>query len=383
MARRKGKSKRRIKDWHGRFQAGEDIDGAVASRQKFSAQEVKLGDGSFSGGQADVQQEMTQAMGIVTGVFRRGVFVRLGGEQLFCGIAKTFRPPDGFEHTSPLAVGDDVTVILSRPEHTDGRKELDRNRMDGMILSRAPRRTLLARPQPRSQKQRDAYDDETFQKVIAANMDVLLIVSATEGPPMRRGLIDRFLIVAERGDLQPVLAVNKIDLAPPDENVLADVAERVESVFRCSAATGEGVEPLMAALAGRRSVLAGASGVGKSTLINAILPDADIATRSVRAKDSRGRHTTSQARVYDLPAGGLLVDTPGVRELGVDITAQELPWYFPEFEDFVADCKFRDCSHTHEPDCAVRAAVEADKIPPRRYESYLRILDTLGDNRGG
>jgi ribosome biogenesis GTPase len=94
-------------------------------------------------------------------------------------------------------------------------------------------------------------------------------------------------------------------------------------------------------------------------------------------KDERGRHTTTSAAVYDLPGGGMLVDTPGLRELGMSLDAEELPWYFPEFEPFAPQCRFNDCTHTHEPDCAVIAAVEAGRIPPRRYESYLRILETL------
>ncbi len=379
MAKHKGKSKRRIKDWQNRFESGEDVEGSVPRRGKFSAQEVKLGAGSFGGGQSDELQNMETQAGMVTGVFQRGSFVRVDGEDLFCGIAKTFRVQEEFASTSPLAVGDDVTIALTKAEHSQGQKELDRNRMDGMVLSRQPRRTVLARPQPRSQKRRNQYDDEFTEKVIAANMDVLLIVAATAQPPMRRGLIDRFLIAAERGELQPVLLVNKIDIQPPDlhAQILVDVAEQGVEILTCSAIRGDGLESLSQLLKQKRCVLAGASGVGKSSLINALLPEADIATRSVRSKDDRGRHTTSQARVYDLACGGIIVDTPGLRELGVGLTAQELPWYFPEIEQTAPSCKFRNCTHTHEPDCAVRQAVEAGEILPRRYDSYLRILASI------
>ncbi|MCK4602480.1 MAG: ribosome small subunit-dependent GTPase A, partial [Phycisphaerae bacterium] len=146
------------------------------------------------------------------------------------------------------------------------------------------------------------------------------------------------------------------------------------------AVTGQGLEDLRAALLGRRSVLAGASGVGKSTLINALVPEADAATRAIRMKDQRGRHTTSAAVVYDLPKGGVIIDTPGIRELGVGLKAGELPWYFPEFEPLSPQCKFNNCTHTHEPDCAVVRAVEEGNILPRRYESYLRILESLKGN---
>ncbi len=383
MAKYKGKSGRRIKDWQNRFESNEDAEGSIARRSKFSAQEVKLGAGSFGGGQAEEQQDMEMRAGMVTGVFRRGMYVRVEGEELFCGIAKTFRVPEESALASPLAVGDDVTIALAKAEHTHGQTELDRNRMDGMILSREPRRTVLARPQPRSQKRRDQYNDEAFDKVIAANMDFLLIVAATAQPPMRRGLIDRFLIAAERGKLQPVLLVNKVDVQPPDLHgeILMDVAEQGVPILLCSAIRGDGIDEVGEMLHKKRCVLAGASGVGKSSLINALLPHVEAATKSVRSKDERGRHTTSQARVYDLACGGMIIDTPGLRELGVGLTAQELPWYFPEIEKVAPECKFRNCTHTHEPDCAVQAAVEAGEILPRRYDSYLRILATLEEGR--
>jgi ribosome biogenesis GTPase len=117
--------------------------------------------------------------------------------------------------------------------------------------------------------------------------------------------------------------------------------------------------------------------VGKTALINALVPGASEATGAVREADGRGRHTTSAALVYDLPGGGIIVDTPGIRELGMNLTAAELPWYFPEFEPLAPVCRFNDCTHTHEPDCAVVAAVEAGQISRRRYESYLRIMDSL------
>lgn len=379
MAKYKGKSRRRIKDWHSKFESGQDIEGSVARRAKFSAQEVKLGAGSFAGGEADEQQGMDKRTGMVTGVFRRGAFVRVDGEDLFCGIAKTFRVPSQSALSSPLSVGDDVTIALVRAEHTHGQTELDRNRMDGMLLSREPRRTVLARPRPRSQKRREQYDDDIYVKVIAANMDVLLIAVATAQPPMRRGLIDRFLIAAECGDLQPVLLVNKIDIQPSEfhRDILLDIASQGIPILPCSAIRGDGLDAVNDMLREKRCVLAGASGVGKSSLINALLPHVDIVTRSVRSKNEQGRHTTSQARVYDLACGGMIVDTPGLRELGVGLTAQELGWYFPEIELLAPQCKFRNCTHTHEPDCAVRQAVDDGGVLPRRYESYLRILDTI------
>lgn len=380
MARKhKGKSRRRIKDWQERVDAGRDIE-AGATRQRLNRQEVKLGQERFAAVGDDDRADWQAVEGLVTGLFRRGGFIRVDRdgqhEELFCSLAKTFRPPEGFDNRSPLAVGDEVTVALVPEDHHDGQVELDRNRIDGMVLSRRPRRALLARPQPRSGKRRGEYDEQPFIKVIAANMDQLLLVAAVEQPKLKPGLIDRFRIVAERGDLPLLLAVNKIDLARPEEKLLADLAELGVEVVRTSAETGEGLDELRQRLAGKRSVLGGASGVGKTTLVNALVPHADAATRSVRHKDQRGRHTTTQARIYDLPAGGMLVDTPGLRELDVGLSARELPWYFPEIEALAPDCRFNDCTHTHEPACAVRAAVEAGEIPARRYNSYLRLLDS-------
>ena len=388
MPRRKGKSQRRIKDWHQRYrggQAGEDDD---SRRLKFSTPAVKLPPSRADGGEdaAVGLDDLPKVEGMVTGMFPGGAIVRAGGREMLCGIAKTFRAPP---ESTPLAVGDTATVAITRAAHADA-SEADRDRADGMVVSRGLRKTALARPQPRSGKRRDAHADEAFEKIIVANMDVLLVVAATCQPPLRHGLIDRFLIIAERGELKPVLAINKTDLAEPDAQVLGDFRALEVETFLCSAKTGDGLDALRSALSGRRTVLAGASGVGKSTLINALLPGAGATTRPVRLKGQRGRHTTSAAVIYDLPpgpeaageSGGVLVDTPGIRELGMHLDAAELPWYFPEFATRTPDCKFNDCTHTHEPDCAVLDAVEAGEILPRRYESYLRILETLEEDVG-
>jgi ribosome biogenesis GTPase len=295
----------------------------------------------------------------------------VGAETLLCGIAKTFRAP---EQSSALAVGDIVTVAQTISADAAG---ADKDRSDGMILSRQPRRTALSRPQPMSSKRRNPYADDVFEKVLVANMDQVVIVAATCQPKMRVGLIDRFLIIAERGQMKTLLAVNKIDISEPPEEAMEHVRSLGVEIFPVSATRGDGLDELRAALAGRRSVLAGASGVGKSTLVNALVPGANAATREVRAKDERGRHRTTSADVYELPGGGALVDTPGLRELSIRLDAAELTWYFPEFQALAGKCRFSDCTHTHEPDCAVQAAVETGEILPRRYESYLRILETL------
>lgn len=378
MARRKGKSQRRIKNWHQRYHAEEDFEPTEATRQKLRQKEVKLPPRELSVG-AEGLDDLPRMQGMVTGQFPGGAIVRIGEDEFLCGIAGTFRAPEG---SSVLAVGDLVSVAVTRPQHLDGRKEIDRDRSDGVILERQPRRTVLCRPQPRSGKRRGEYETDVFEKVIAVNMDALLIVASTRQPPLRVGLIDRFLIIADRCELTPLLVINKTDISPPDPTILEDFRSVGVEAILCSAVTGKGLRKLTKCLAGKRSVLVGASGVGKSTLINAIVPGADAATREVRMKDERGRHTTSSTVIYDLPGGGMVVDTPGLRELGIHLDPAELPWYFPEFEALTGECKFRDCTHTHEPDCAVLSALERGDILPRRYQSYLNILETLGEDTG-
>ncbi len=402
MPRRKGKSQRRIKGWERRFREADADSLDADSAETLQPLRVKLpasrshrrrgrlpACGLQAGGVCDHEDSdatetppAEEAIAVVTGLFPGGAIVRIGDDVLFCRLAGTFRPPKG---SSALAVGDEVAVALTQQRHTSGEKEIDGQRADGMILSRRPRRSALSRPQPTSGKRRGRYDEEIAEKVIAANMDTLLIIASVRQPKISPALIDRFCIVAERGEMEPMVVINKTDLGKPDKTLLAELAGGGLEVFQCSATTGKGLRKLRKALQGRRSVLAGASGVGKSTLINALVPGANLAVREIRMKDQRGRHVTSAATLHELPGlrraqssrGGLLVDTPGVRELAVEMDAAELTWYFPELAEFAPKCKFNNCTHTHEPDCAVRAAAETGKIPPRRYMSYLRILETI------
>lgn len=374
---KKGKAQRRIKDWGQRFRRDADPDTMDSTKSEtLQPGRVKLGASRMR----DRSEEpdlaaRPQAAGMVVGLFPGGACVRVqGGADLLCAIAGTFSPPKG---SSALAVGDEVAVALSPVEQVAGQLHVDKQRTDGFILSRQPRRTALSRPQPTSGKRRGRYDEKVFEKVVAANMEVLLIVASVRQPRLRPGLIDRFLIVGERGELEPLVVLNKIDLGEPDEDTLAMLASVRRPMLRCSVVTGEGLEALRSVLRGRRSVLAGASGTGKSSLVNALVPGADIATATIRQKDQRGRHMTVAATLHELPGGGLVVDTPGVRELALGMEATELPWYFPEFAELSGACKFNNCTHTHEPDCAVIRAVQEGKLPAYRYESYLRILETL------
>jgi ribosome biogenesis GTPase len=236
------------------------------------------------------------------------------------------------------------------------------------------RRTVLSRRNPRS---------ATEEQVIAANIDTAVIVASVVSPPLRIKLIDRYFIAVQRSKIEPIICVNKIDLLEgrtmPDE--LKTYSELGIDVVPCSAAGNIGIDDLKRLLAGKTCVFVGHSGVGKSSLVNAINPSLELMTNTVRKSDLKGRHTTTASTLYQLTDDIRVIDTPGVREFGLwDVKPEELKWYFPEFEDFSMDCKFTDCSHTDEPECGVKTAVRDGKISRSRYESYLRLLsdDTDG-----
>lgn len=247
---------------------------------------------------------------------------------------------------------------------------------DHRVVEVLPRRTVLSRPDPQQPRQ---------ERVIAANVDVVVQVSSVARPPLRPALIDRYLIAIERGGAEPLLCVNKVDLLAEGEVAAAlaelDVYREMGlAVVTCSALTGAGIDDLRAGLAGRTAVFAGHSGVGKSSLLNALAPELELATGGVSRRHARGRHTTTRACLYRLPGDVRLIDTPGIRELGLGpMTPAELRLYFPELDDAARGCRFNDCGHTHEPDCAVRAAVGEGRIPEARYATYVRILESLSD----
>lgn len=261
-----------------------------------------------------------------------------------------------------LSVGDRVE-LAARP---DGTLAVDR---------RLPRRSRLARPDP---------FDPLRERVVAANLDLGVVVASLRRPALATGLVDRFLVALEYGRVGAAIAVNKVDLAAGAEEISA--AEAVLAPYRdlglpvvlCSAKSGEGLETLRGWMAGKTVALVGHSGVGKSSLLNALLPEAAASTGGVATRRGRGRHTTSQARVYRLPDGARLIDTPGVREFGLHrLSPPELAAYFDELAPFAAGCRFNDCTHVHEPACAVRRAAEKGEIPPARFATYLRIVESF------
>jgi ribosome biogenesis GTPase len=218
----------------------------------------------------------------------------------------------------------------------------------------APRRTTLSRTDP---------GNEHRERLIAANIDLLVVVAAMVDPPFRPGLIDRYLVAAARGGIKPILCINKIDLCR--DTSAADIF-RIP-IVRCSTATGEGIDELRDLLAGSLAVLAGHSGVGKSSLLNALASEEKARTGGISEETGKGRHTTTASRLYHLKNGARIIDTPGIKELGLgEITAEELRAAFPELAGM--GCRFANCMHRDEPDCPVR---EAGGV---RYEAYLRLM---------
>jgi ribosome biogenesis GTPase / thiamine phosphate phosphatase len=240
----------------------------------------------------------------------------------------------------------------------------DRRRIEEVL----PRRTVLSRSDPHNPR---------IERVIAANIDVVVNVVSLKNPPLRPGLIDRYLIAIGKSGAEALVCVNKIDLLEnADEFAPLAPYESLGPIIRCSAITGEGIAQLSDALAGKPCVFAGHSGVGKSSLLNALDSGLTLDTSAVSSGNQRGRHTTTSSALYHLPNGAMIIDTPGIREFGLwNISSADVRGYYREFEG--RPCAFGDCSHTHEPDCGVKAAVEAGEIARARYEGYLRILQTM------
>jgi ribosome biogenesis GTPase / thiamine phosphate phosphatase len=217
-----------------------------------------------------------------------------------------------------------------------------------------------------------------FEHVIVANIDQAVIVASAVDPPLKPGLIDRFLASAARGHVTPIIVINKADLADivPLQPIVGLYARLGYEILLTSATTGGGVDRLRSLLVGRETVFAGQSGVGKTSLLNALQPDLGRRTSHVSTESGKGRHTTRVAELIALAAGGWVVDTPGVRQMELwDVIPEEVEGYFIEFRPFVARCRFPDCTHTHESGCRVKRAVVDGMISRIRYESYLRMLN--------
>ncbi|MEH6564987.1 MAG: small ribosomal subunit biogenesis GTPase RsgA [Halopseudomonas sp.] len=248
------------------------------------------------------------------------------------------------------------------------------NQGSGVIVAQLPRQTELCRPDHRGQL-----------KPVAANVDLLVIVFAPLPTPYAN-LIDRYLVAAEQAGLEPLLVMNKSDLLSPEQHGellqwLSDYAALGYRVLSLSAGDGSGMDDLTATLKDRISVFVGQSGVGKSSLINVLLPGEDLRVGALSEQTGKGTHTTTTAKLFHFPAGGDLIDSPGIREFGLmHISQDELLEGFIEFRPYLGTCRFRDCRHQQEPGCALLGAVAEGKIAKARMASYKHILSTLNDD---
>lgn len=238
------------------------------------------------------------------------------------------------------------------------------NSGEGFIEKIEPRRGLLCRT------------SKGRQHVMVANVDQLLIVASVAEPALKPNLIDRFLVTAEKSMIRPVICFNKIDLVnPADLQPLAGVYGRMGyRVLMLSATEGVGVDALRNLVKGKESVVAGQSGVGKSSLLNAIEPGLALRVSQVSDENQKGKHTTTAARLLPLSMSGYVVDTPGIRQFQLwDVIPEEVAGFFRDIRPYVSLCRFPDCTHTHEDDCAVKYAVADGRLDVRRYESYCYL----------
>ena len=268
-----------------------------------------------------------------------------------------------WQTTTLVAAGDWVTISLN----ADG---------TGTVEAVAPRKSVLSRSRPTAAPTRKMSADQ--EQVLVANLDQVIFVFAVKDPTSNLRKLDRFLVVAEMNHLPAVICLNKIDLDKKGKvaaqfQMYADIGY---PVLHTSTKTGEGIAALKELLHDKISVLAGSSGVGKSSLLNEIQPGLGLKVSHVSGATGKGMHTTRFAELFPLDEGGYVADTPGIRGLALfDLEPYELDAYFREIAPLVEACRFSDCSHRHEPGCAVLAAVKDGRIHPDRYQSYLRLRE--------
>jgi len=245
---------------------------------------------------------------------------------------------------------------------------------EGVITALLSRDTILARPR---------FGGEA--KAVAANIDQILIFSAVV-PRLKTQLIDRYLVACEIAGISAKLVFNKVDLLGPEQHVIHDEADKYKAlgypVLLLSTKQKIGIDTLKSWLHDKTSILVGQSGVGKSSTINMLLPSLDIQVGELSTSSELGKHTTSSTRLYHLEDKGSIIDSPGIRDFGLwHLPEDKIAWGFVEFRDYLGQCKFSDCTHTHEPECALLQAIEDEKIFPERLEHFHRIMDLVREHR--
>ena len=288
--------------------------------------------------------------------------VDLGEQRVPCSLRGRIRK-QRLHQVRNVVAGDRVLVRLTG--------SLPHPEAEGVIEELLPRQNQLSRAEAAGARR---------EQVLMANLDRVFLVLAAAQPEFNPRLLDRFLVALAHQELEGVLVLNKCDLASLAERLQMVLPYRTAGyrVLMTSAATGEGCERLAEAMQGRVSLVLGPSGAGKSSLLRRVQPGLEICVRDVSAITGKGRHATSYTELHPLAAGGWVADSPGVREFGLwGMAPRDLAACFPEFRPHLGGCHYADCSHSHEPDCGLRQAVEERAVDPRRYESYLRILESI------
>jgi ribosome biogenesis GTPase len=273
---------------------------------------------------------------------------------------------EGITSTNPIAVGDSVDIAPEQEQEPTA-----------MITAIHDRKNYISRQSPRAKHQ---------HHIVGANLDQSLLLATVREPRTSQGFIDRFLVACEMYHVPALLVFNKLDLYREKELAQLEIYRELYEaigyrVVAISLHKQTGLETMQQLLEHKRTLISGHSGVGKSTFINAIMPESRIRTQDVSGWSGKGLHTTTFAEMYDLPGGGQIIDTPGMREFGlVDVERQELSGYFPEMRERLNDCQFNNCLHINEPGCAIKDAVIAGEIDEDRYVSYYNILESLPTN---
>lgn len=284
-----------------------------------------------------------------------------GGAFFDCRIKGKFRM-DGIKSTNPIAVGDVVDFEL----------EPQNDNQTGVIKAIHPRQNYIVRKSVNLSKQ---------THIIASNIDLVFLLVTIDNPPTFTSFIDRFLVTAEAYGIKVILVFNKMDAYGVNpkhivENLIQIYSSIGYECIKISAIKAENLDPIKNMMKNKTSMFSGHSGIGKSTLVNAIEPSLNLKTKAISETHQQGQHTTTFAEMFDLSFEARIIDTPGIKGFGVvDIEPHELDQYFPEFFALKSQCKFHNCLHIHEPKCAVKAALENKEIAPSRYQSYTQILD--------
>ena len=286
----------------------------------------------------------------------------LAGKQFNARMLGKFKI-DGLTSTNPIAVGDAVEI------------EIENELENGATITKIyDRKNYITRTSPANKHQ---------HHIISSNLDQSLLFATIKDPKTSQGFIDRFLISSESFHIPTIIVFNKADLYKKKEEEKYETVKNIYeaigyTVKKISVETNEGVEDVKNLLQDKVTLLSGHSGVGKSSFLNKIFPEMNLKTLAVSDWSGKGMHTTTFAEMFDVPFGGKIIDTPGIRELGlVDIPKQELSHYFPEMKALINNCQFNNCMHLNEPNCAVKKAVENNKISMDRYISYCNILESI------